>query len=467
MRQGMANGEGVADVPENKKIWILGGTTEGRTLLSLGLPCIYTVATPYGAALAEETACPPHAGIRTGRLDPNAMAALLAEEPIACVLDATHPYAVEVSRNARIASADAGVPYIRVLRERTDTEGVVSVDSLAAAADFLSGQPGQVLVTTGSKEVAPFLRDGLRERVHLRVLPAAPVLERLEGLGIPPGRILALQGPFSEDMNRALLRKVGAAWLVTKDGGPEGGMPEKLQAARAEGVRVVVVGRPEETGLPLADAIRQARARLGLAEPPRFPMWVDLAGAPVVVVGGGRVGRRRAETLRQCGADVTVIDPNPAGIEGVRQKHRPFEPGDLLGARLAVASTGRPDVNAEVVREARERGIPVSCADNAQAGTFHFPSLVREGDVAVSVSSGGRSPTLTHRLAERLRAVWNTWVAQAVGGVEPAEGVESAGGVEPAGRLDPGDPAAAADRERPGGRREASGSGKEPECEKN
>ena len=407
------------------RLWILGGTTEGRALLALGLPCVYTVATEYGAELASGN---PHAEVRAGRLDGDAMRRLLRETPIACVLDATHPYAVEVSRNACAAAQNAGVRYVRVLRAETSMEEETTVRDLSEAARYLTGREGAILLTTGSKELEPFLVPELLSRIHVRVLPDPDVLARLETLGIPSDHVFAMQGPFSREANAAHLRQAGARYLVTKDGGPEGGMQEKLNAAREAGVEVVRIARPQEEGLPLHEvellalqlmAEKHAQRQNPLegtpmqregVNIPRFPLWVDLRGKRVIVVGGGVVARRRIDTLRRCGAEVTVICPDPPGIPGIHHLPKKYAAGDLAEAFLAVAATDDADVNAAIVEEAFVRSIPVSTADSRNAGSFHFPSLVNEGEVAVSVSSGGSDPKLTRQLGDRLRKVWKPWV---------------------------------------------------------
>lgn len=407
------------------RLWILGGTTEGRELLALDYPCVYTVATEYGAELA---AGHPHAEVRTGRLDGEAMRRLLRETPIVCVLDATHPYAVEVSRNACAAAREAGVRYVRVLRAETTLEEGTIVPSIAEAARFLAGREGNVLLTTGSKELEPFLVPELLSRIFVRVLPDPEVLARMETRGILSDHVIACQGPFSREANAAHLLQAGARYLVTKDGGPEGGMREKLDAAREAGVEVVRIARPQEEGIPLHKAKdlacqlmteKHAPSRNSPTETPmqqeegnfpRFPLWVDLQGKQVVVVGGGVVARRRIDTLCRCGAEVTVICPEPPGIPGIHHLPRKYKAGDLAEAFLAVAATDDTGVNAAIVEEAYARGIPVSTADSRDAGSFHFPSLVNEGEVAVSVSSGGLDPKLTRKLGDRFRKVWKHWV---------------------------------------------------------
>lgn len=225
---------------------IFGGTTEGRALsyrlADAGVSVTVCVATPYGA---EEQGT--HAGVTvlTGRKTAEEMAALLHGAPL-CV-DATHPYAQEASANIRAACAAAGVPYRRLLRRESDAGDAVFVNNAAEAAAFLRGTAGNVLLTTGAKELLAFAAIE-PSRLYPRVLPSHEGIAACEALGVPHRNIIAMQGPFSRELNEALLRQYRVAWLVTKDGGAAGGFPEKRGAAEATGARLIVLRRPEETG---------------------------------------------------------------------------------------------------------------------------------------------------------------------------------------------------------------------------
>ena len=238
------------------KILLFGGTGEGRELaewmLSQGLDATVCVATEYG-----ETLLPDGAQVHVGRLDAGTMETLMAGG-YTLVIDATHPYAVEVTKNIRAAAQAAGLPCLRLLRQSDREDGCQKATDMAAAADLLEGLPGKVLLTTGSKELDAFARPGLRERCCPRVLPMADSLERCLALGFPPKNIICMQGPFTKEMNLATLRQFHVRTLVTKDTGGYGGFRAKADAAREAGCDLVVVERPQtEEGLTLEEVQRR------------------------------------------------------------------------------------------------------------------------------------------------------------------------------------------------------------------
>ena len=144
----------------------------------------------------------------------------------------------------------------------------------AAAAAYLEGKPGNVLLTTGSKELARYsgMTDFAR-RVYARVLPMAASLEACRAAGLEPGHILAVQGPFSREWNAAMLRAVCARFLVTKEAGAAGGFAEKAAAAEETGATLVVVGRPpQREGEPFDAVVRRLWARFGLVHRPRVTL---------------------------------------------------------------------------------------------------------------------------------------------------------------------------------------------------
>ena len=234
-------------------ILLFGGTAEGRELagwlLDRHIPALVCVATEYG-----ETLLPPGVEAHVGRLDREGMEQLMASRPFTHVVDATHPYAVEVTANIQAAAEAAGLPRLRLVRVSDGEDGCLRARTMAEAAELLEGLPGNILLTTGSKELSAFAKPGLVERCCPRVLPMADSLNRCLELGFPPKHIICMQGPFSKELNVALLRQYNAKILVTKDTGGYGGFREKAEAAHEAGAVLLVVERPSrEAGYTLEE----------------------------------------------------------------------------------------------------------------------------------------------------------------------------------------------------------------------
>ena len=144
-------------------------------------------------------------------------------------------------------------------------------ENAAEAAAFLANTEGSILLTTGSKELAAY--SGIldfTQRVYARVLPMDASLEACRTAGLKASHIIAMQGPFSEEMDLATLRFANAAWMVTKDGGEAGGFPAKVSAARKAGVGLVVIGRPPQRGgIPFAAVLDVLCKRFGCTVRPQ------------------------------------------------------------------------------------------------------------------------------------------------------------------------------------------------------
>ena len=239
------------------KILLFGGTTEGRelseALVKRGDEVTVCVATDYGR---EEQAQVEGVTILTGRKGPEEMKLLMEHADL--VIDATHPYATEVTALLKQAASETGTKYVRIRRTLTTNETGTSPEhihyyaSAADAAEALTPTEGNILLATGTKELADFA--GLSpERLVPRVLPTAENLAACEALGIPKRNIVAMQGPFSTELNAALLRQKDIRFFVTKDGGPTGGFPEKAEAAKQAGIPLLVIAPPEEEGLSVEE----------------------------------------------------------------------------------------------------------------------------------------------------------------------------------------------------------------------
>jgi len=246
-------------------IWVIAGTLDGRRLAvsiqeKTGEPVLVTVVSAYGAQLAAHKGITVH----TGRLTKEEMLALIAQHKVRMLVDASHPYAAIVTITASEAAKAAGIPFIRYERPEVALPiydklyHVADEVSAAKLAGELSAQADKkVYLTTGSKTMhifakAPELRD---KEVWTRVLPTSTVMKELEDLGISPKRIVAVQGPFSYDMNKIMFKDTGANVVIMKNSGLVGGSDTKLAAAIDLGLHVIVIDRPGlPTGLTLVSS---------------------------------------------------------------------------------------------------------------------------------------------------------------------------------------------------------------------
>lgn len=139
---------------------------------------------------------------------------------------------------------------------------------------------------------------------------------------------------------------------------------------------------------------------------PRFPLFLDLTGKRVVLVGGGAIAARRIGTLRKFGCEIVVIAPElGCSHEGIVWMPRAYRPGDLDGAFLAIAATNSREVNHQVGLDAKERNIPVSVADCEGECTFYFPAICTGEDLIAGVVSTGKDHHKTARAAKAIRSV--------------------------------------------------------------
>ena len=175
--------------------------------------------------------------------------AYIREHGVRLFVDASHPYAANVSQNAMRACHRAGIPYIRYERKSVpvDYENVHRVETYEEAAKEAARLGKTVFLTTGSRNLKVFTSsEALKGHIVIaRILPTAKVLEECEALGLTPKQIVALQGPFSEELNIALYQQDVAEVVVTKNSGEIGGTDTKLTAAQKLGLPVVMIDRPK------------------------------------------------------------------------------------------------------------------------------------------------------------------------------------------------------------------------------
>lgn len=219
------------------RICVFAGTAEGRKLIGRlqgrGAEIVACTATEYGGTLLEGL---EDVRVHTGRMNAEEMAIFFSGERFEMIIDATHPYAELATDNIQSACAGTKTEYIRLRRESLIEEGDgVWVADVQGCIDYLRYTQGCVFLTTGSKDLPRFCaEDGLRARIVARVLPVRRSLEICAECGIPAERIIAMKGPFDEDLNTAMFRAANARYVVTKDTGLAGGYEDKIRARSEE-----------------------------------------------------------------------------------------------------------------------------------------------------------------------------------------------------------------------------------------
>ncbi len=240
------------------KILIFGGTTEGRVLASklttLGIEHVVSVATEYGSRIEENSG---ENNLFVGRKKSEEIEEILKNEEFLTVVDATHPFATDVTRTIKKACSKTGIRYIRLSRN-TKTfldkarklsgfeDNLIFVTSIEEAVNSLEKEVGNILLMTGSKDILT-ISNGIsdKQRIYARVLPNSESLSKCEEAGVFGKHIIAMQGPFSKQMNEALIMEINAKVILTKESGKAGGFSEKIEAARELGIKVVVIRNPE------------------------------------------------------------------------------------------------------------------------------------------------------------------------------------------------------------------------------
>ncbi len=238
-----------------KSVWLIGGTSESAELaIALSdqkMPYVVTVTTAAAKALYD-----PTAQVRVGKLTPEAMSAFVQQQQIECILDASHPFACEVSRQAitLAESLTPPIPYLRYERSNLSSTGssceqaaddtVVFVDSIDSLleSDLLCHQ--RVLFTLGYRYLSRFATLRQTSRLFARILPSADAIACTLAAGFAPSEIIALRPPVSPALEKALWRQWRISRVVAKASGRPSGEDTKRQVAAELGIRLVLIQRP-------------------------------------------------------------------------------------------------------------------------------------------------------------------------------------------------------------------------------
>ena len=281
------------------KVLIFAGTTEGRRLAEFlsenGISVYACAATSYGKELLPEG---ENAAAAAGRLKQAEMAALIKEQQPLIVIDATHPYAASATENIKAACSETKTEYLRLIRRPADIsdEDIIYAGSVADAVSKLEGTEGNILAATGSKELFEYTKlADYKERVYARVLSVPEVVKSCAMLGFEGKHLICMQGPFSKEMNTAVLRQYDCRYMVTKESGAAGGFEEKYEAAKECSAKLVVVGRPlKEEGLAFTEMKRELCRRFAITPKQKITL------ASIGMGSCAAMTREVYEALRDC-----------------------------------------------------------------------------------------------------------------------------------------------------------------------
>ena len=221
-------------------IWIVGGTSEsvalGKIFEEKNIPHLITYATKDGLELATDKAINKDESVED----------FIVHKDIDAIIDLTHPFAVKMTDKVKKAAEKSQISYLRYERERISYPAdAILVDSYEEAYEKLKDMTGTFFFTTGSNKVADFEKVKGDKRFVYRILPTVDSITKARSAGVEIKDLVAMLGPFSEEINLAMLKTFQAVYLVTKYSGKAGGVEEKISAAESLGIVPIIITRDQ------------------------------------------------------------------------------------------------------------------------------------------------------------------------------------------------------------------------------
>jgi len=225
-------------------IWVIGGTSDAVKIVDTMLPVhhkvIVSTTTGYGSFLAHREGVE----VLQKTMEEKDMVSFIKDRQISSIVDASHPFAEIVSKNAIAAAGATNTPYLRYERGPVRISGALYYQDYESMVSALLLEQGNILLTIGSKNIYKFARIP-KERIVARVLAVKESLELCEKAGLGPHNIIASKGRFSQATNQALMQEFQVRHLVTKDSGEAGGLIEKVSAANFLNVKIHILDKPK------------------------------------------------------------------------------------------------------------------------------------------------------------------------------------------------------------------------------
>lgn len=184
--------------------------------------------------------------IYQGRLTQNNLDSLFEREKPDGIIDASNPFATDSSENVLKVARKHGIPYLYYERRQIEVQGkdIIRVKTHEEAVKELLNWDGNIVLTIGSNMIEQFTNiPNYQKRIFLRVIPDGKIISRCERLGFKAGNIIAIKGPFTEELNKHLLKYCNASIMVTKESGNTGGTIEKINAARTLNIPIIMIER--------------------------------------------------------------------------------------------------------------------------------------------------------------------------------------------------------------------------------
>lgn len=226
------------------------GTSEGKNILKyinrFTDEVVVSTATEYGGELLKEY---KFKYLNTKPLDKDGLVDLINKFNIKVLVDASHPYAKEVSKNAIDSTKECNISYIRyerlgVLKE-SNYKKISYISEYDKLKEALKHIDGNVLNTTGSRNIETIYNLNIENRIIHRILPNSKILQNVLNIGVNVEDVIAIKGPISYELNRGFIKQYDAKAIITKDSGKAGGTIEKLKACIDENIYIIVIDKPK------------------------------------------------------------------------------------------------------------------------------------------------------------------------------------------------------------------------------